>query len=340
MALIRSDHVRLLTLTGFGGTGKTRLAVGLAQQLIESFPDGLYFVPLATATNEDAMWTSIGEVLDVPPEGRIPPGFFTYVVGRSALLVLDNLEQMQMADAAVSRLLAEAPQVVVIATSRRPLHLTMEHEHPVPPLELPRQATTQEAQRSGAVQLFVQRARMVRPDFEVSASNAGDVIGICQQLDGVPLALELAAARTRLFTPAALAERLSHGLELKDSAVDRPVRHQTMRATIAWSYDLLSPSPKALFRRLGVFAGGADLSALTAVAGDASPGEDLLELVTELVDSSLVKVKTGSDEGPRLMMLETVRAFALHELEETGSSTRCTACTRSTTWTWCATSIP
>ena len=318
-ALVRSDECRLLTLTGFGGTGKTRLAVGLAQQLIESFPDGVYFVPLATATTEDAMWRSIGEVLDVPPEGRIPPGFFTYVVGRSALMVLDNLEQLQMADLAVSRLLAEAPQVVVVATSRRPLHLTMEHEHPVPPLELPGEATIEDAERSGAVQLFVQRARMVRPDFEVTTSNAADVVAVCEQLDGVPLALELAAARTALFTPAALVERLSHGLELKDRAVDRPARHQTMHATIAWSYDLLSPTLKALFRRLGVFAGGAELDALAAVMGDAFHDGDELELVTDLIDSSLVKVRTGNSDGePRLMMLETVRTFALHQLEQAG----------------------
>ncbi len=320
-ALLSSPEVRLVTLTGPGGSGKTRLAVGLARTLVDAFPDGVYFVPLAAVTRPDVMWTTIGEVLDVPPEGRIPPGFFTHVAHRTALFVLDNLEQMPQADAAVSQLLAEAPQLVVVVTSRRPLHVAGEHEHAVPTLELPGHPSLDEAERSGAVQMFVQRAQLVRPHFTLDETNAADVISICRSLDGLPLAIELAAARCKLLSPAALATRMDTALELKDTGVDRPTRQQTLRDTIAWSYELLSPTQQRFFRRLGVFAGGADFDAVVAVAAGLSDDLDPFDpfdMVADLVDASLVSASDGPDGEPRISMLETIRTYALDQLEHTG----------------------
>ncbi|MEJ7757723.1 MAG: AAA family ATPase [Nocardioidaceae bacterium] len=164
-----------MTLTGPGGSGKTRLAIALAQELVESFPDGVFFVPLAAVTSGDVMWSSIAEVLDVPPEARTPPELFAHVAHRSALFVLDNLEQVNAADNVVAELLEAAPDVVVIATSRRPLHVPAEHEHPVPPLELPDDATLADAEASGAVQMFVQHARRCARSFQLTSDNAADV---------------------------------------------------------------------------------------------------------------------------------------------------------------------
>lgn len=213
-ALVGSPQVRLVTLTGPGGSGKTRLAIALGHHMVDSFPDGVYFVPLATVASCEVMWTSIAEVLDVPPEGRIPPGLFDHVAHRSALFVLDNLEQIEEADAVVAELLEHSPQAVAITTSRKPLALAAEHVHPVPPLELPRDASLEEAQAAGAVQLFVQQARKVKPSFSLTGDNAGDVTAICRRLDGLPLAVELAAARIRLLTPRALLARLDNTLDI------------------------------------------------------------------------------------------------------------------------------
>jgi predicted ATPase/class 3 adenylate cyclase len=322
-AVLGSPGVRLVTLTGPGGSGKTRLAVGLARRLVESFPDGVYFVPLAGVTVSEVMWTTIGEVLDVPPEGRVPPGFFTHVAHRSALFVLDNLEQIPGADEVVSQLLAEAPQVVAVATSRRPLHVGGEHEHPVPPLELPESDSMDTMERSGAVQLFVQHAQMVSPRFRLTDANTADVAAVCRRLDGLPLAIELAAARVKLLSPHALLNRLHTALDI--TATDRqvPSRQQTLRDTIGWSYRLLTPDLQTLFRRLGVFAGGADLDAISAVTSDddsdgAGGRADPLEMVAGLVDASLLTIGEDAQGEPRVGMLETVRAYALDQLAATG----------------------
>ena len=318
-ALLGQPEVRLVTLTGPGGSGKTRLAISLSRGLVQSFDDGVFFVPLATVTSPAAMWTSIGGVLDVSADQRDTVALLAHLAHRSALFVLDNLEQLPGAEHVVAEVLAAAPKVVVIATSRRPLHLVGEHEHPVPTLQLPDRATLDEIERTGAVQMFVQHARMARPSFALTEKNAADVVQVCRALDGLPLAIELAAARTRLLSPAALAARLARDLELKDTAVDRPTRHQTLRATIGWSHDLLTAAQQIFFRRLGVFAGGADLDAVAAVTVDELVVADPLDLLADLVDASLVTITEEEASGePRIGMLETIRAFANQQLAGSG----------------------
>lgn len=316
--LLTTAGVRLVTLTGPGGSGKTRLAVGAAQRLGQAFPDGVYFVPLAAVTTADVMWTSIAAVLNVPPEGRIPPGLFEHVAHRSALFVLDNLEQLHGADTVVAELLEAARQVVVLATSRRPLNIPGEYQHAVPPLQLPEGEALPDAQRSGAVQLFVQHAQAVNSTFALSAENAADAAAICRRLDGLPLAIELVAARSKILTPRALLARLDEALDIRAAGGQRPSRQQTLRATMTWSYDLLTPHERAFFRRLGVFAGGADLDAIAAVAGDLLNGTDPLNLIGELVDASLIAVTARPDGEPRIHLLETVRAYSLDQLRAAG----------------------
>ncbi|MEO5711763.1 MAG: adenylate/guanylate cyclase domain-containing protein [Nocardioidaceae bacterium] len=326
-ALARSPGVRLVTLTGTGGSGKTRLAIALAQRLTSAYPDGVYFVPLAAATTADAMWTSLATTLDVPAADRAPPRLFDHLVHRSAVFVLDNLEQVAGADVVVSELVTRCPHIVAVATSRRPLHVAAEHEYAVPPLDLPLTSDVEAAERSAAVQLFVQHARKVSSRFALTADNAADVSAVCRRLDGLPLAIELAAARTRLLTPTALLARLGDLLELGDSGVDRPTRHQTLRSTLTWSHDLLTPALQQSFRRLGVFSGGADLDAVAVLvvpsgsgagAGPGAAGSETLQVVSDLVEASLCTVSEAVDSEPRIGMLETVRAYALDQLRVHG----------------------
>lgn len=313
--LMAAVDVRLVTLTGPGGTGKTRLAIALAALLDGSFGDGVYFVPLESVESADAMWTTIAEVLGVTGEGRAPPTFLEYVAPRELLLVLDNLEQLPEAASIVDQLLATGPGVRIVATSRRPLHLSGEHEHPVPPLTLPDAADVDGVGDSGAVRLFVQRARMVRADFSLSPDNLDDVVDICRRMDGLPLGIELVAARLRLLAPRALRARLDKSLELTGPSVGRPTRQQTLRSTIAWSYALLSPDSRSVFRRLGVFSGDFDLDAVAAVTrGDVDP----LDQVAALVDASLARVRDGVDGEPRLRLLQTVATYARERLAEEG----------------------
>jgi predicted ATPase len=235
-----------------------------------------------------------------------------YLGDRRALLVLDNLEQLDGAAGVVSGLLAAAPDLVVLATSRRPLHLPGEQELPVPPLRVPSQASVEEVAACGAARLFVQQAAMARPGFTLTAGNAADVAAICGRLDGLPLAIELAASRVRLLAPRALLARLGHSLDLAAADVGQPSRQQTLRNAIAWSYDLLDSDLDGAFRRAGVFAGGCDLDALAAIAA-AEPGPetgpDPLQLAAGLLDVSLITVTDGADGEPRVGMLETIREF-------------------------------
>jgi len=233
---------------------------------------------------------------------------------------LDNLEQFTSADAVVAELLTQAPQVVVIATSRRPLHVPAEHEHAVPPLELPTEEGLDAARRSGAVQLFLQQACKVRSNFKLTADNAADVAAVSRRLDGLPLAVELAAARSKLLSPRALLSRLDKALDMAAGGSQVPSRQKTLRDTIGWSYDLLTPELQVFCRRLGVFSGGADLYAISAVTSnqDEPDSADAFTLVADLVDASLVTVTETPDGEPRIGMLETVRAYGLDRLTASG----------------------
>jgi predicted ATPase/class 3 adenylate cyclase len=316
-ALVEEPDVRLVTLTGPGGSGKTRLAIAAAGQLKGRFSDGVFFVALAGVTTAEVMWTSIAAVLDVPPTARTPPRLFDHVDRLSALFVLDNLEQLSGADDVVAQLIDAAPEVVVVVTSRRALSLPAEHRHRVPPLSLPADVSLAGAQGSSAVRLFVERARAVAPGFAVTGANVADIVAICRRLDGLPLAIELCAARMRLLTPAALLRRIDSTLDLSSPSQRGPRRQKTLRSTVAWSYDLLSAPQQAFFRRLGVFAGGADLDAITAVVAEPSSGahEEPLDQVADLVDASLAVITEGPDGEPRVTLLETIRAYALDELQ-------------------------
>ena len=307
---------RLVTLTGPGGSGKTRLAIAVADRLGSSRADGVYFVPLATAKTADVMWSTIAETLDIVGEGRVPPTFFEHIAQRDMLLVLDNLEQLPDAPVVVSELLAHAPQLAILATSRRPLHVTGEYQHPVPALEIPASnLNAREAALWGAVGLFLHRAQMVRPNFQLTDDNVADVIAICVRLDGMPLAIELAAARTKLLAPHAILSRLDRSLELGGSELDRPSRQRTLRQTIAWSFDLLTADQQRFFRQLGAFGGSGDLNAVAAVT---ETHTDPLDEVADLVDVSLVRIFEDRDGEPRVDLLQTVRAFARECLEAAG----------------------
>ena len=330
LATLTGPGIRLVTLTGTGGVGKTRLSLAAAAALDQDFPHGVFFIPLAAVRDAEVMWKTIADGLDVTGDGPAADAVTGYLRDRRALLVLDNLEQLDGAAGVVAGLLAAAPGLVVLATSRRPLHLPGEQELPVPPLQVPREASVEEVSACGAARLFVQQASMSRPGFALTAANAADIAAICERLDGLPLAIELAAARIRLLAPRALLARLGHSIDLAAADVGQPSRQQTLRNAIAWSYDLLTPDLAEAFRRAGVFAGGCDLDALAAVAAVAAPehgpgaqgiqgaGADPLDLAAGLLDVSLVTVTDGADGEPRVGMLETIREYALERLEQAG----------------------
>ena len=319
--LIDPPDVRLVTLTGPGGSGKTRLAIEVATRIATTFPDGVFFVPLAAVAGADVMWTSIAEVLALARGARSPQRLLEQVARRAALFVFDNVEQLHGADDVVTRLLEAAPRTTIITTSRRALGVPGEQLFPVPPLPLPVRPTLSNAKESPAVELFVQQARNVRPDFRLTADNVAQVVAICQHLDGLPLAIELSAARIRLLSPPALLRRIDQSLDVAARSTQAPSRQRTLRETIAWSYHLLSAQHQAFFRRLGVFAGGADLDAVAAVSEEVSVGAqpaEPLALLAELVDASLVLMPEGPDGEPRITLLETIRSFARDELRDAG----------------------
>jgi predicted ATPase/class 3 adenylate cyclase len=320
-AALTRPEVRLVTLTGTGGVGKTRLALAAAAALERAFRHGVFFVALAGVREAGVMWKTVADGLDVVGDGPAVDMVTGYLRDRQALLVLDNLEQLDGAAGVVAGLLAAAPGLTVLTTSRRPLHLQGELELPVPPLEVPREGETEEVAAFGAARLFVQQAAMVRPGFALTPANADDIAAICRRLDGLPLAIELAASRVRLLAPRALLARLRHSLDLAAADIGQPSRQQTLRNTIAWSYDLLAPDLAEAFRRAGVFAGGCDLNALTAIAiAEPGPGSDPLDLAAGLLDVSLITVTDGPDGEPRVGMLETIREYALEQLERAGDA--------------------
>jgi len=272
---------RVVTITGPGGVGKTRTVIELGRLLAPEFLDGLAFIPLADVTEPTDFLPALADALDVKEaEGRtLGDGIVSLIGDRTALLLLDNLEQVIAAASDVARLVDSCPELRIVTTSRTRLRIADESEYPLAPLELPPPSdtdSTESLMAYPAVALFVERAAATRGTFELTPENARAVTAVCRRLDGLPLALELAAARLRLLSPEALLERLDHALQVLTSGPrDNPERQQTLRGTIDWSHSLLADSEQRLFRRMAVFAGGCTLADVEAVCAD--PGEPVLD---------------------------------------------------------------
>jgi predicted ATPase/DNA-binding CsgD family transcriptional regulator len=318
------EHARLVTLVGPGGSGKTRLALEFAARRRAVSPD-LHFVDLTTITDAAVVPVSIATALGVRQvAGEALEDTLARRMGdREVVLVLDNLEQLPAAGPVIAELLAASPGLRVLATSRAPLHVRGEHEYPLAPLQLPgpvELASVDDLAEVEAVKLFVERARAIDPAFALTSDNAVAVAGICARLDGLPLAIELAAAGTRLFTPTALLARLDRRLPVPtEGPMDAPVRQRTLHSTIGWSFDLLSERDQRVFAALGVFVGGFALDAAEAVAidpADREGGPDVLSSLNHLVEQNVLTIAADASGEPRFRMLETIRGFALDQLLE------------------------
>jgi predicted ATPase len=323
--LVARERVRLVTLTGPGGVGKTRLMVEAAQRLGPGFADGVRFVELAAVPAADLVAPAVAAGLGLSTSaGQLTADLEAYLRPRRLLLAVDNFEQVIGAGPLLAGLLAAAAGLVVLVTSRAVLRISGEREFPVRPLQVPPADVApdpEKLRRYAAVDLFAERARAADPGFELTSGNVAAVAEICRRLDGLPLAIELAAARVRLLPPTALASRLDERFSLlTGGARDLPERQQTLRNTLDWSFGLLSAGEQALFTRLGVFAGSFSLAAAEAV-GAGSPNQDqagqVMDTLGSLVDSSLVHPQTRRDQ-PRFALLETIRAYALDRLREGG----------------------
>lgn len=322
--LLLDENVRLITLTGVGGSGKTSLARFIAAGHLSDFPDGVFFIELASVFNPDFVAASIARTLDIKESAghSIIQSLQNFLRERQIFLVLDNFEQVAAAAPLLDEVVRIAPRLKVLVTSRVALRIGSENELIIPPLAVPpTNFSTLEsisAENYPSVQMFVERAQMVKPNFVLTPENAADVAAICAELDGLPLAIELAAARIRLLAPSMILQRLENRLQILTSrSSDLPARHQTMRAAIAWSFDLLGEDEQKLFRRLAVFAGGFTVAAAETICSveDAS-GAKILDGLELLIDNNLLRQTDEDENEPRLLMLETIREYAAERLTE------------------------
>ena len=320
------QKARLLTLTGPGGTGKTRLSLQIAANVLDQFPDGVYFVPLSAIHDPELVPSAIAQALSISTTGSRRPidALIDYLRQKRTLLILDNFEQVIDAAPVTSQLLEGSAGLRVLVSSRAVLRVSGEQEFPVPPLGLPDPKALPglaALSQFEAVRLFIERAVAVKPDFQATNQNAPAIAGICERVDGLPLAIELAAARVKLFSPQALLSRLEKSLSaLGTGTRDAPERQQTLRGAILWSYDMLAAGGRRLMARVSVFARGGSLEQLELVCGPAGDvGGDVLDGLDQLADQSLLR-RIPDFEAPRFLMLQTIRDFAAERLEESGEA--------------------